>query len=899
MRQMLYNKFREDLVITKTIQKDGHTPLYLVKDPLTNEVFEFGEEEYFLCEAIDGKSSQSGISKEFYRRFNLSLSEEDLINFFDQINSFGLLTSSENNHVISPSISNNTHRSTFTNDHQIPPVESRLLESNNSSHKLAVSPEKLIAKKSNNLKWFLPNPHPFLSFALGILKPFRYGFIILAWSLVPCSLIAIYTFFNNKLLVSLSIQQYLAPLPWITLHLLNMAFVNMTSKFSQGVIVTYYGGEVKELGVKLAFGIMPRFYIDRQSVYKLKNRDQQLWAFATPIAVRMFLFSFGIFLWYSNFGAPTSLKVWALSLAYMGLLDFLFDSSPLWPSDGYGWIISYFRLSPTLIKQNRLVWDMMVSRRALPKQLSLWKKLQLQIFPLLMIISWGYLAFKVAHEMVKDITPGILSQGAVVVLVSIPFIITFRWWLNTAFRTVLEDRQSSIKSQSAQKNSEELVQFSAPDKRGGLASVMKLPGKEKLTNFLAKKWKTLLILAGITVLFLYPYQSRPGGVVELLPPTQQLIQAQWDGQISQVFFKGGDGVLIKAGTVIATMKALDLESKIQTTQEAIKAQQSDLAAKQSKLNKLLNTPRPEDVAIAQEQVANIKQQVEAARQMVEVTRAKFQTEKNKAIFSVREANRFKELYDQGATSLQVYENAESKAQTDQDNADEKQQKMLQDQQDVLVKQQALAESQANLAKVMAGPYPDEIEAARHETEAARAELQKLRQELKYYQEQEKQTTFLMPFTGYLDTPYLDQKIGSYLKKGETFAVAEDNRNIRGEINVPEYNIGEFDIGGSVEIKLLAYSDKPITGKVISIEPTASSSSTNSSTSSVTSTTSESPAITPERFVGVIIEIPNSKQLIKAGMSGYAKIEGRQMPLIIAFTRPIIRFVQVEIWSWLP
>jgi len=35
------------------------------------------------------------------------------------------------------------------------------------------------------------------------------------------------------------------------------------------------------------------------------------------------------------------------------------------------------------------------------------------------------------------------------------------------------------------------------------------------------------------------------------------------------------------------------------------------------------------------------------------------------------------------------------------------------------------------------------------------------------------------------------------------------------------------------------------------------------------------------------------------MTGYAKIEGPMKPFIVAFSSPIVRFFQIEIWSWLP
>lgn len=390
-----------------------------------------------------------------------------------------------------------------------------------------------------------------------------------------------------------------------------------------------------------------------------------------------------------------------------------------------------------------------------------------------------------------------------------------------------------------------------------------------------------------------PYPYRAGGAIELLPPTQQQIQAQIEGKITKVLYQGGDGQWLKAGTIIANMEAVDIENTVLTTQAQVRQQQAELEKQQADLNKLLATPKKEDVAVAQQQTEVAKQQIEVAKQQVEVARNKLQTAITKAEFSARQAGRFQELYQTGAFSLQQYENAKKEAETDRNTIEEQKQNLEETKQNVLTKQQSLQTAQANLELVKSGPYPQEIEAARQEVEAARANLKRLEQQLKYNQEQIKRTPLIMPIDGYIVTSFLDRKVGSYLKQGESFALVEDNRNIRGEIQIPEYNVGEFEVGGKVEIKLLAYPDKPLYGKVVSIEPTTST------PASVPAVSRESNSHASEKFITVIFDIPNTEKILKAGMTGYAKIQGRTMPLIVAFSRPIVRFIQIEVWSWLP
>src|SRR4028118_2418833 len=89
----LQNSFREDLMVTQKTNSEDLSKRYLIKDPISGETFEFGEEEYFLCQSMNGTSKPSEIIAEFKTNFGLSLTEEDFNEFSKQIVEFGLLES--------------------------------------------------------------------------------------------------------------------------------------------------------------------------------------------------------------------------------------------------------------------------------------------------------------------------------------------------------------------------------------------------------------------------------------------------------------------------------------------------------------------------------------------------------------------------------------------------------------------------------------------------------------------------------------------------------------------------------------------------------------------------------------------------------------------------------------
>ncbi|HEY9726879.1 MAG TPA: hypothetical protein V6D50_10570, partial [Chroococcales cyanobacterium] len=87
--QVSKRSFRKQLIITALSSKDGQGKNYIIKDPNTGETFEFGEEEYFLCQSMDGITTPSQIIENFKNSFGLSLTEEDFNQFAEQIAEFG------------------------------------------------------------------------------------------------------------------------------------------------------------------------------------------------------------------------------------------------------------------------------------------------------------------------------------------------------------------------------------------------------------------------------------------------------------------------------------------------------------------------------------------------------------------------------------------------------------------------------------------------------------------------------------------------------------------------------------------------------------------------------------------------------------------------------------------
>jgi putative peptide zinc metalloprotease protein len=844
------NCFRQDLIIT--CNTNNSIKQYVVKNPTNGSSFEFGEEEYFLCQSINGTSTPSQIIAAFKSRFDLEITEEELEKFLVQIQEYGLL---ESYNISDRSILEDSLPSSL-------PPQPNKFDTNFQS-----TSDKKAKGKTKKYIWLLPNAAQKYKLLAGLLHQSKFLFQALTWALIPGLILTVFTIVNNQDIFWDDIHYTMAGgVPFLLHFLLNITLISLFVKTAQCVVFSACGGEVQKFGLTLTMGFHPRFYVDRTEMFQL-SRQKQLWTFATPLLFRLGIMILGVLIWYFNGRTKTALGTGAILLAHSAFFEFLFDGSPLLPTDGYYLLITILNLPPNSIKRVYQTWDMVISRRPLPKFLSTREKLFLILTGFLSILFYWVFFFLIIQlwtDGLSDTFTKIFGRGTEVIILGLLTTLALfkpvqkffkQWQFNRNFNSI--SMEQSI--------------------------------KDKPRKFRLKNWKRFLTFLVIAVVLLLPYPYRPGGSIQLLPPTQQTLQAQVAGRVTKVFFKGGDGQWIEQNKVIANMESVDIENEVQVLNQSIKKQQAEVEAQKANLNKLIENPRPEDVAVAKQKVAVSNQQVKVAIQQIAVAKGQVITATNKAEFSAREAARFKQLYQQGAYSLQQYENSEKQNELDRNEIVEKQQDVIESQQNLEVKKQSSLEAQANLAVVVSGSHPQEIAVARKQVDAASAEVQRLKQELKYNESQIQRTTLVMPINGRLITPYLDQKVGTYLKQGETFAVAEDDRHITGEVQIPEYSTGDFSLNGKVEIKLLSYPDRPLIGKVVSIQPNAvSDTATNTANNSQ-----------QERVINVIVDIPNTEKSLKAGMTGYAKIEGKTLPVIVAFTRPIVRFIQVEVWSWLP
>ncbi len=238
---------------------------------------------------------------------------------------------------------------------------------------------------------------------------------------------------------------------------------------------------------------------------------------------------------------------------------------------------------------------------------------------------------------------------------------------------------------------------------------------------------------------------------------------------------------------------------------------------------------------------------------IKVAEADLQTAITQEAFSAEKLARFEKLYKQTAISFDQLDTVRKAHSIDVDQ---------------------VAQKRAQLALVKAGPTADEIA-------AAEAKVQSLKELRDDYQDKVNRAVLYMPFDGRITTLHLMQKINTYLDQGQFFADVEDDSQVTAEIDIPEtYFVGPIVPGKPIRARADAFRHQEFTGTVTGVDSSL-----------------DKDRSVP--YVKVVSSLNNTDGRLVAGMVGYAKIEGIHIPVWKAFSMSLLRFFNIEVWSWIP
>src|SRR5262245_51790775 len=84
-------RLRRNVKLTSALDARTGAVQYFAKDAASGEVFYFGEQELFLCRALDGARSFEDIQLDFEAKFGVRLTKGQLMAFIKELNDAELL----------------------------------------------------------------------------------------------------------------------------------------------------------------------------------------------------------------------------------------------------------------------------------------------------------------------------------------------------------------------------------------------------------------------------------------------------------------------------------------------------------------------------------------------------------------------------------------------------------------------------------------------------------------------------------------------------------------------------------------------------------------------------------------------------------------------------------------
>ncbi len=795
------------------------------------ERYAFDPQSFALLQLFDGQRDCQSIAAAFNARFDTQLAVEEIERFLEEAFANGLVE-----YLPASGLANRQSAS----DRQQSESDSE--------------------ETDEDERWVLFDPMPLFSWLSHRVAPWRLPFQGLTLSLGVLVPLAFYTLFENQILM----EQDLAKLQQVSSYfwrlLLSLFVINLARCLIQGILIAYYGGKSQAFGIRLRFGVIPRFFIDRHAVLDLK-REARLWIWGSNLVLRLVLIAGGTLGWFIWRTSHLNLALHALILAHAGLIGLILVSLPVRNSDGYRWLMTWRGLPLTTLKLAGYVLYARLRNQPLPTSISRGQAQRLVLYALALGAFWAFAFWRIFTHITQGLNasfPQLFGEATQALIALLVALLMLRWGWQRLERLGWITPEPNISNQGLLKGSQD----PAP---GGGAAFPESEATASKTAIPGGQATRLIALGLLGLILILPFPYRPGGPVTLLAPEQQAIQAPVSGRIIRVLQRGGDGALLAAGETVALILADTVEQQIKELSEQIQEQQAILAQRRAELALKIAGSRPELVAEARARLEQAQEEVWIAEQQLTIARVT-------ASYSARELDRIRDL-PKGVLSEVEITRIEKQAAIDRLRIPEQERV-------VEAKRKSLLESEAELALLLNGPQPEEIEIAQQGVAASQANLRRLEQALAYTQSQLAGTQLRMPFAGYLVEGHLQQKEGIYLTQGDHFATAQARRRPLVELVLPESEVSELPVGAPAEIRLQTYPERPLAGQLLAIEPTGT------------------PSLTGQTF-RLLIELAAEDRLLTPGMSGYGKVTSGTKPLYLQLARPLIRFFAIEVWSWLP
>ncbi|MFK7939331.1 MAG: hypothetical protein AB8B82_08125 [Roseovarius sp.] len=252
------------------------------------------------------------------------------------------------------------------------------------------------------------NPAAFFNLLCDLLAPLRFA-ALLIWPLV---IFATITALNNWYENQAHIERIFLTLSFFQYLLISMLTANLISKLMLGTAMAYFGAPPQQFGIRLLFGILPRFYVLKRPIRDLPF-DQQRACHAAPLLTKLAMFALGMIMWAVLRRTGTGAADLCLTLSVAGLATFLFTVNPLWPADGYNWLAARLK-RPHLRRQSMRLTAMVLRGRRPPEGLRSGEATALFLYAILSIVFSATIIFLVLQTIALALEEQLRGTGVAI-----------------------------------------------------------------------------------------------------------------------------------------------------------------------------------------------------------------------------------------------------------------------------------------------------------------------------------------------------------------------------------------------------------------------------------------------------------------------------------------------------
>jgi multidrug resistance efflux pump len=722
-------RFRSDVTVTSSLDAKSSERKYFLRITKSNDVFELGEEEFFICSRLDGRVSFVELATSLKARFGTDITFEPFHQFAERLVDMGVIE--------------------------------RVAPRRRSQSGARV---KVKDPRVNMFRHPLFDPSRILDFVARFHLLAR----VLSWLALPLFFVACGIVLHDYSEMSVALKSVLMTLTILVQAPISLFIDNLFTKTVQGATAHYHGARIRTLGIHFVLGFFPRFYIDHDELVRL-DRRAQMWTFFAPLLTRIMLFSVLLILWAALRGHPTGIGNFFLLLSHQSFAAFLLTVMPFWQSDGYHWLAAYFD-QPSLYARSFRYLRMRLTGRPAPAEMTGVDRKVSIVFAILCLFSTVALIAAIFFYMGMGLE---LRMGGAGMAIFAVILSSFLIWAVVTRRTFAAVHAAATATRSdprtnLQTSDKQLIPKARSSDEALVVPISRRAAVVSSSHYVMRRnpaWRRMaglvLLVAFVTILFL-PYQYHPGGDFIVLPNGQAEVTTLVDGQVSDILVK--EGQFVEKGQVLGKLVNWEVARDLAVSE-------ADLKKARAELERLKEGSKPEEIALAENQVKDAESTV---------AYEKAEMERTKALAAI------------GGASQRMFESANSHY------------------------EQTLAQvqvSRSNLDVVKSG-------ATQAALAAAIENVNKLEGDIAYRRGQIERLTIKAPMSGRIVTPNIDLLYGKYLKIGTTFAQIDDTRVARVELNFPESDISYIKPGDVAEVKPWAYSDRIIYGKVVLIGSSA-------------------------------------------------------------------------------